>query len=108
MWSVLKFIFSSLISFIQMLFTIQVDNGLSLGLLMCICFILFPIMLRIINFIKQDAVEELNSDFENKRGLFSEKEYTGKHEPVGRHSKEYFRRQKVARRYYTGKHERSR
>ena len=67
MWSILKFIFSSLISFIQMLFTIQVDDGLSLGLLFCICFILLPMMVRIINFIKQDAIEELDDRIDESR-----------------------------------------
>ena len=69
MWSILKFILSSLISFIQMLFTVQVDDGLSLGVLFCICFILFPIMLRVINFIKQDAIEELDEKFDASRPM---------------------------------------
>lgn len=99
MLQVIRFILSSIIDFMKMLFSVNVDNGLSLGTLFCICFILLPIVLRIVNFIRQDAIDELNSKYDSGEGILFHREYTGKHEPVGRHSKEYFRRQKVARRF---------
>ena len=68
-----------------------------------ICFILFPIVLRIINFIKQDAIEELNADFESQSGIFAKKEYIGKHEKVGRHSRQYFNRQAEIKRLRGGR-----
>ena len=69
MFSVLKFILNCIVSFMNMLFHVQVDNGLSLGLLMCICFILFPMMLRIINFLKRDALEELDDRIDESRPM---------------------------------------
>ena len=67
MLQVLRFIFSTIIDFISMLFTIDLGNNLNLGLLMCIVFIFLPMMLRIINFLKQDAMEELNNAYEESR-----------------------------------------
>lgn len=67
MLDVLRFIFSTIIAFMRMLFTIDLGNNLNLGLLMCIVFIFLPMMLRIINFLKQDAMEELNNAYEESR-----------------------------------------
>lgn len=67
MLDVLKFIFNTIIDFMSMLFTIDLGDGLNLGLLMCIVFIFLPMMLRIINFLKQDAMEELNNAYEESR-----------------------------------------
>ena len=50
MLEVLRFIFSYIVQFISMLFTIDLGGGLNLGLLMCIVFIFLPMMLRIVNF----------------------------------------------------------
>ena len=67
MIQVIKFILNSIIEFISMLFTIDLGNNLNLGLLMCIAFIFLPMMLRIINFIKQDAIEELDDKYDESR-----------------------------------------
>lgn len=67
MLEVLSFILGTIISFMKMLFTIDLGDGLNLGLLMCIVFIFLPMMLRIINFLKQDAMEELNSAYDESR-----------------------------------------
>lgn len=99
MIKVLSFILSSIIEFIKMLFTIDLGNGFNLGLLMCLCFIFLPMMLRIINFIKQDAIEELDDKFDYERRNTSKVGYIGKHEEVGRHSKQYFARQREAKRW---------
>ena len=65
MLEVLRFIFSYIVQFISMLFTIDLGNNLNLGLLMCIVFIFLPMMLRIINFLKMYSTEviadELNT-----------------------------------------------
>lgn len=101
MFKVLWFILNSIIDFAKMLFTIQVDDNLSLGLLMCICFIFFPMMLRVIKFIRQDALEELDEAYDSthKSLIFGDNEYSPKHASAGRHSSEYFRRQKQLRRF---------
>ena len=65
MLEVLRFIFSYIVQFISMLFTIDLGGGLNLGLLMCIVFIFLPMMLRIVNFLKMYSTEviadELNT-----------------------------------------------
>ena len=67
MFTVLGFILQCIIDFMKMLFTIDLGDNLNLGLLMCICFIFLPIMLRIINFIKQDAIEELDDKYDESK-----------------------------------------
>lgn len=67
MLSALKFIFKFVADFCAMLFTINVDKHLSFGLLMCIVFILLPIIHRVICFIRQDAIDELNDKYEESR-----------------------------------------
>ena len=63
----LKFILKFVADFCAMLFTIDLGNGLSFGLLMCICFIVFPMVHRVVCFIKQDAIDELNAQYESSR-----------------------------------------
>ena len=91
MLEVFKFIFNCVIEFISMLFTIDVGFT-NLGVVMCIVYIFLPIVLIIINFVKVQLVEEID-DFYDLR--HTKKSYIGKHESVGKHSKEYFRRQKI-------------
>ena len=67
MLEVLRFIFSTIIDFLSMLFTIDLGNGLNLGLLMCIVFIFFPIMLRVINLLKNYANDVTADELSNKR-----------------------------------------
>ena len=67
MLEVIRFLLSYIVAFMRMLFTIDVGNGLNLGLLMCIVFIFLPMMLRVINFIKQDALEELDDRYDSER-----------------------------------------
>lgn len=94
MLTVLSFILSCVVQFISMLFTIDVGFT-NLGTLMCIIYILLPVMLFIVNFIKVQLVEEFDEYYDFRKV----DSYTGKHEPVGRHSKEYFRRQKEKERW---------
>ena len=52
MFECIEFIFKIMTDFLKMLFTINIGNNMSLGLLMCIIFIFFPIVLLFINFLK--------------------------------------------------------
>lgn len=52
MFTVLKFIFKCIADFITMLFTIEVSEDLSLGLLISIIFIFLPTTLLVVNFLK--------------------------------------------------------
>lgn len=67
MLSVIKFILNCVIAFARMLFTINIGNGLNLGLLMCVIFIFLPITLRVLNLIRQDAIEELDDRYDTSR-----------------------------------------
>lgn len=67
MLQVIRFLLHTIIDFMRMLFTIDVGNNMSLGLLMCIVFIFLPMMLRIIAFLKRDAMEELNDRYDESR-----------------------------------------
>lgn len=82
MLSILRFIFKFVADFCSMLFTIDVDNNLSIGLLLCIIFILLPIVHRVICFIRQDAIDELNSRYEESRPR--ESHYAEKHTTVNK------------------------
>lgn len=67
MLQVIRFLLHTIIDFMKMLFTIDVGNNMSLGLLMCIIFIFLPMMLRIIAFLRRDALEELNDRYDESR-----------------------------------------
>lgn len=76
MIDVFKFILKLVADFIKMLFTIDVGNGLSLGLLMCVIFIFLPLVLTIVNFLKVVVVDEVDEKYD----LFKkENEYIPKH-----------------------------
>lgn len=74
-----KFILDTIREFIAMLFTINTNDGLNLGLILCLAFIFLPMMLRIINFIKQDAIEEIDDAIDERRPRetwsFTERQY---------------------------------
>lgn len=65
MLDVFKFIFNCVVQFIEMLFTIDVGFT-NLGVLMCIIYILLPVMLFIVNFIKIQLMGELDDYYDNK------------------------------------------
>lgn len=92
MLQVLKFIFEQVVAFLAMLFRIDVGDGFSLGLVMCVVFIFLPIVLKFVNFLKTGLFDELDERYDERAiSLF---QYHGKHEQAGRHSKEYFRRKR--------------
>lgn len=68
MFEVLKFIFKITADFIKMLFTIDVGNGINLGLVMCVLFIFLPIFLKLVNFLKGTMLDEVDEayDFINR------------------------------------------
>ena len=99
MLKVISFILNCVIDFAKMLFTIDIGDGLNLGLLMCIIFIFLPMIIRIVYFLRSDVVEEINANYESGKYQRQKPEYIGKHEFTGRHSKQYFERQKELRRY---------
>ena len=70
MFQVLGFLLNYITEFMKMLFTIQVDRNLSLGLLFCICFIFLPMVHRVVCFIKQDAMEELDDEYDHSKPRF--------------------------------------
>ena len=57
MFECIKFIFKIMTDFIKMLFTIDIGNNMSLGMLMCIVFIFLPTILAITNFLKHTGGE---------------------------------------------------
>lgn len=67
MLSCIKFILKFVADLCSMLFNVMVDTNLSFGLLLCIVFIFLPIVHRVICFIKQDAIEELDDRYEESR-----------------------------------------
>lgn len=91
MLEVLKFIFESISKFLAMLFTIDIGHDMSLGLLMCIVFIFLPLVLIVVNFLKFVVVNELDERYDLSS---RENKYIGKHEYVGKHSREYFKRRR--------------
>lgn len=68
MLEVFKFIFRCIAQFISMLFS--VDLGfMSLGMLMCIVFIILPLFLSIINFLKYIGDDfDLADTFHSRKG----------------------------------------
>lgn len=92
----LKFIFNIILSFLHMLFSIDVGFT-NLGVVMCICYILLPMLLIIVNFLKSTVIEEFDERYDSD--LRYSKRYIGKHEYSGRHSKQYFDRQKEKERW---------
>lgn len=73
MLEVLRFILKCVVDFISMLFTIDVGNGLSLGLLMCVIFIFLPLVLIISNFLKFVVINEIDEDYDLKKRKGSDK-----------------------------------
>ncbi len=91
MLEVLRFILKCVVDFISMLFTIDIGNGLSLGLIMCVIFIFLPLVLIVSNFLKFVVVNEIDERYDSSS---RENKYIGKHEYVGKHSREYFKRRR--------------
>lgn len=76
MIEVLKFILKFVADFIKMLFTIDVGNGLSLGLVMCVVFIFLPLVLVVINFLKTTLVDEVDEVYDKRE---KQSKYLPKH-----------------------------
>lgn len=62
----LRFILKCVVDFIAMLFRIDVGFT-NLGTVMCICYILLPMLLVIVNFLKVTLLEEFDESYDEKR-----------------------------------------
>lgn len=62
----LKFILKCVVDFITMLFRIDVGFT-NLGVVMCICYILLPVLLLIVNYLKSNLLDELDEEYDERR-----------------------------------------
>lgn len=62
----LRFILEQIAKFCSMLFTIDIGDGLSLGLILCIMFILLPIIFKTLSIISHSVLSELDYSLEDK------------------------------------------
>lgn len=62
----IRFILQQVANFLHMLFSIDIGNNMSLGLLFSIVFILLPVVFRVLTIIKHDVVGELDYANEDK------------------------------------------
>ncbi len=58
----IKFFLTQTVNFIEMLFTIDVGDGLSLGLVFCIFFVFLPVALAVFGFLKNYLIGESSLD----------------------------------------------
>lgn len=56
----IKFILEYVAKFCAMLFTIDIGNNMSLGLLLCILFIFLPTLFRVLTIISHNVIDELD------------------------------------------------
>lgn len=83
MLEVIKFILKLVVDFVAMLFTIDVGFT-SLGMVMCICFIFFPVVLAFVNFLKGSLLEEIDDRYDwGKRLSYRQSNYKPKHAKKG-------------------------
>lgn len=68
MFECIKFIFKIIADFIHMLFTIDIGNNMSLGMLVCIISIFFPAVLSVFNFFKNSDDFEFGEMLSKRRG----------------------------------------
>lgn len=64
----IKFLLQQAINFIKVLFRLDV-GGFNIGTMFCIVFILFPLMLSIVTFIKTTFVQEMADDYRDTERL---------------------------------------
>lgn len=69
MLEVIKFLFEYTLKFLSMLFTIDVGNGITLGVMMCVVFIFLPIVLVVVNAIKTTMIDELDERYDNSKRM---------------------------------------
>lgn len=67
MFECIKFIFKIMTDFMKMLFSIDIGNNMTLGMLMCIIFIFLPAILSVINFLKHADDLELAEMFKSNK-----------------------------------------
>ena len=64
MLQVLRFLLKITADFLNMLFTIDVGDGMNLGLVLCIVFIFLPLVLSVVNFLKGTLIDELDDGYD--------------------------------------------
>ena len=67
MFECIKFIFKIMTDFLKMLFSVDIGNNMSLGMLMCVIFLFLPAMLSVINFLKNADDIELAEMFRSRK-----------------------------------------
>lgn len=67
MFECIKFIFKLMTDFMKMLFSVDIGNNMTLGMLMCIIFIFLPAILSVINFLKHADDLELAEMFKKNK-----------------------------------------
>lgn len=67
MFECIKFIFKIIADFLSMLFTIDIGNNMSLGMLLCIIFFVFPMVLSLVNLFRHPDDFELFEMFSKKK-----------------------------------------
>lgn len=67
MFECIKFIFKIMTDFLKMLFTIDIGNNMSLGMLMSVIFIVLPILLSLFTFFKNADDIELAEMFRSRK-----------------------------------------
>lgn len=64
MLQVLRFLLKITADFLKMLFTIDVGDGMNLGLVLCIVFIFLPLVLSVVKFLKATLIDELDEGYD--------------------------------------------
>ena len=64
MLQVLRFLLKITADFLKMLFTIDVGDGMNLGLVLCIVFIFLPLVLSVVNFLKGTLIDQLDEGYD--------------------------------------------
>jgi len=63
---VISFVLKCIVDFVSMLFTVDIGHSISLGTLMCVCFIFLPIASYVINFLKGEFIGEFDDFFDTR------------------------------------------
>lgn len=67
MFECIRFLFKVIAEFLSMLFTIDIGNNMSLGMLLCIIFFVFPMVLSLVNLFRHSDDFELFEVFSKKK-----------------------------------------
>lgn len=74
----IRFILQQLVNFCSMLFTIDIGNNMSLGLIFCIIFIFLPVVLHVLTVIKHSVLGDLDYMITEDISLLPKKQKKGR------------------------------